>query len=26
VIDSDEIEQCIVHPIEDSNITLEFSL
>ena len=26
VIDSDDIEQCIVHPIEDSNITLEFSL
>ena len=25
-IDSDYIEQCIVHPIEDSNITLEFSL
>ena len=26
VIDSDDIEQCIVHPIEHSNITLEFSL
>ena len=26
VIDSDDIEQCIVHPIEDSNITLEFNL
>ena len=26
VIDSDDIEQCIVHPIEDTNITLEFSL
>ena len=26
VIDSDDIEQCIVHPIKDSNITLEFSL
>ena len=26
VIDSDDIEQCIVHPIEDSNITLELSL
>ena len=26
VIDSDDIEQCIVHPIDDSNITLEFSL
>ena len=26
LIDSDDIEQCIVHPIEDSNITLEFSL
>jgi len=26
VIDSDDIEQCIVHPIEDSIITLEFSL
>jgi ureidoglycolate lyase len=26
VMDSDDIEQCIVHPIEDSNITLEFSL
>ena len=25
-IDSDDLEQCIVHPIEDSNITLEFSL
>ena len=26
VIDSDDIEQCIVHPIEDTNITLEFNL
>ena len=26
VIDSDDIEQCIVHPIEDSNITLELNL
>ena len=26
IIDSDDIEQCIVHPIEDTNITLEFSL
>ena len=26
VIDSDDIEQCILHPIDDSNITLEFSL
>ena len=25
-IDSDDIEQCILHPIEDTNITLEFSL
>ena len=26
VIDSNDIEQCIVHPIEDTNITLEFNL
>ena len=26
VIDSEDIEQCIVNPIKDSNITLEFSL
>ena len=25
-IDFDDIEQCILHPIEDTNITLEFSL
>jgi ureidoglycolate lyase len=26
IINSDDIEQCIVHPIKDTNITLEFSL